>query len=118
MKKYLIRRAIVYSLYKFNSPKTLNEIISRGDIITLKNCEAELLRQEWDFLIDAEILIPIQGFIPYCKLSDEIREQLEAGYSLCDNEFLYGPAAIGFIDQEKELKKLLSENGKIKLEMK
>lgn len=108
MKKYLIRRAIVYSLYRYSSPKSLNEILSSENIISLENCDAAFLRREWAYLVDVEILVPVQGFVEYCTLSDSIREKLNDGLSLCDNEFLYGPAAIGFKAQENELRKLLS----------
>ena len=104
MKKYLIRRAIVYSLYKYTIPLTLNDILSWDNVLSFDNCDAAFLRREWAYLIDVEIIIPIDGSPNFCKLSDTIRLKLNSGLSLCDNEFLYGPSAIGFKELEKELK--------------
>lgn len=104
MKKYLIRRAIVYSLYKYSVPLCLNDILSSDSLLSCDNCDAAFLRREWAYLIDVEIITPVEGFPDFCKLSDAIRLKLNSGLSLCDNEFLYGPSAIGFKELEEKLK--------------
>ena len=94
MKKYLVRRAIVYSLYKYSIPLTLNNILLSDTLLSLDNCDTAFLRIEWAYLIDVEIITPVEGFPDFCKLSDAIRLKLNSGLALCDNEFLYGPAPV------------------------
>ena len=85
----------------------MEELTADGEIITKDNFDLALVRKEWQCLIDAEILVPADGYPECFYLSQAIRKKLELGFSLCDNELLYGPVAIGYKLQEDELRKKL-----------
>ena len=107
MKKYFVRRAIVFSLYKYFVPKRLNDIISENEIITIDNCDSAFVHKEWQYLIDAGVTEQMEGYPEYVALSAQIRKQLDDGLALHDNEYLYGPQASVFAKEEARLKSLL-----------
>lgn len=107
MKKYFVRRAIVFSLYKYFVPKRLNDIISENEIITIDNCDSAFVHKEWQYLIDAGITEQQEGYPEYVALSERIRKQLDDGLALNDNEYLYGPHASAYAKEATTLKSLL-----------
>lgn len=107
MKKYLVRRAIVFSLYKYFVPKRLNDIISENEIITINNCDSAFAHKEWQYLIDVGITEQLEGYPEYVSLSARIKKQLDDGLALHDNEYLYGPQANSYAKEEAQLKALL-----------
>ena len=98
--KYLIRQMLVFAMYKFIVPQTLNDLLSKYEDFDLNIFDIALLKNEWDALFDAEIFCKTLGFdTEYAVLSPNIRYLLDKGFSLIDHTFLYGMNAIGYKDQ-------------------
>lgn len=92
--KYLLRRSFVFALYKYFVPKRLNDIITKDVIITVDHWDSAFVHQEWKYLIDAGITEEIEGHPGYVVLSAHIRNQLDNGLSLHNNEHLYGVRSV------------------------
>ncbi len=104
-KKYLIRRLLVFAMYKYRIPKKLNDFVNDQNEFDFNSFDPALLRREWEYLHDAEILIQCDG--EYSQLSPNILVRLNDGESLVDNEFLYGIAAIGYKKEVEYLNMLV-----------
>ena len=91
--KYAIRRALVRALFRFSCPQDFNTILGDDDVILLQADPALMLR-EWENLTGAEFIFPVEGFPAYRSLNPILRRKLEAGFTLLDDPFLAGPAAL------------------------
>ena len=91
--KYAIRRILVRALSRYSCPQNFNTILCDDEVILLQSDPVILLR-EWENLTGAEFLFPVEGFPSYRSLNPVLRQKLEAGFSLMNDPFFAGPAAL------------------------
>lgn len=106
MNQYEIRRAIIRAMYQFQNPQNFEVILGHHAIIiaaqkvTLSNEDIRDIRHEWQYLIDKGYLVRVPGYDDYCRLSGDLRSQLDGVDPLTGpdpllrDERLYGPDAL------------------------
>ena len=91
---YSIRRAILSALCDYANPQSLDTLSCHEKLI-MTEAEIPILRKQWQLLQDTGYLIPVSGYRgEYCSLEPAIRQKLENGWAMNNDEFLFGPGAL------------------------
>ena len=91
--KYAIRRVLVRALARYSCPQDLNTILCDDEVILLQ-ADPAVLMKEWEHLTEAEFLFPVTGYPEYRSINPVLRRKIDAGYTLLDDPFFAGPAAL------------------------
>lgn len=93
-KDYRIRRGIVRALFDYAGAQDL-ETIACHMAVMVENPTPQELREAWDALVSAGVIVPLPGYDAVAILPTGIREQMKQSNGIPPQiAVLYGPGVI------------------------